>query len=155
MLYRLVPKLGIAELDIASAIAIYVSYNGNKLISQGGAMRFNHNYNHSAPFIWTDFQIEARKKFAKMYAYLKDQGLLKAISEAQLYSENQSSPMRTVLDWEVLSSIEQQRLQNLGMVQPLLYQPSPRVSTSFAYQQWLNKIMLMFPLPRNEWKSNA
>lgn len=146
---------GLAALDIASAVAIYVSFNGNKLISHGGAMRFSQKNRDSSPFSWTDFRLEAQKKFAAMHAYLKEQGLANAIREARLYTEYQSSPMRTVLSWSRLPSSVQRRLENLGMVQPLLRRPCPDLHASPEYQQWLDHIMLMFPAPRDEWKNHA
>ncbi|RAY97134.1 hypothetical protein DP187_21785 [Enterobacter cloacae] len=146
---------GMAALDIASAVAIYVSFNGNKLISHGGAMRFSQKNRDSSPFNWTIFHLEAQKKYAAMRTYLEDQGLADIICDAQLYAEYQSSPMRTVLNWPQLPKSVQRHLERLGMVQPLLSRPCIDLPASSAYQQWMDRIMLMFPAPRDEWKKHA
>jgi hypothetical protein len=147
---------GMAPLDrsIDHIHAAYLSFNGNKLVDTGGALRLSSP--GRARIRWPCFQREARRKRARLQRFLRANHLEQSITLATLYAEHQSSPMRTALDWKALPRKAQVQLLRQGMVQPLLAEPRIQGSrASDAYRQWQERVMLMFHAPRNEWKSHA
>ncbi|MDC9603482.1 hypothetical protein [Xenorhabdus griffiniae] len=136
--------------------AAYYSFNGNKLIHTGGALRLrltNRKYiSSSVRDIFTTFYITAEKKFAALREYLQSHFIEDDIHNVSLYASYQSSPYRTALNWEKCSPSLQTLLKHQGLVQPLLAKPrQKKAHSSLNYHQWCEKVMLMFNSPRVEW----
>ncbi|SAI47006.1 Uncharacterised protein [Bordetella ansorpii] len=140
--------------SLSRCCAAYVSFNGNKLIGDGGAVRLT--VAHPGVDLGLHFARVARLKRDWLQAYLQDNELTGAIQDASWGAQHHSSPMRTVLQWHRLPAAVQGRLRRLGMVQPLLENPrADHVSPSHAYQRWHAQIMLMFSSPRAGWIEHA
>ncbi|MDX8000318.1 hypothetical protein FE394_14215 [Xenorhabdus sp. Reich] len=142
--------------EIRHVHATYFSFNGNKLIRTGGALRLclagSEDTPDSVSNIFTTFYIAAEKGFNTLNGYLKSQMIEDDIHFASLYSSYQSSPYRTILHWEKCSSSLQVLLKRQGLVQPLLAEPrQKKEQTSSNYRQWCEQVMLMFSSPRVEW----
>ncbi|AYA40658.1 hypothetical protein HZS38_09715 [Xenorhabdus nematophila] len=94
--------------EIRHVHAAYFSFNGNKLIRTGGALRLcfagSKDIPSSVSEIFTTFYTAAEKGFNTLSDYLKFQMIEDDIQFASLYSYYQSSPYRTVLHWEKCSS---------------------------------------------------
>ncbi|MDC9580306.1 hypothetical protein PSI15_01725 [Xenorhabdus sp. PR6a] len=142
--------------EILHVDAAYYSFNGNKLIRTGGALRLRLTNRETIPSsvrnIFTAFYTAAEEKFAVLRDQLKCHAIEDNIHHASLYAAYQSSPYRTVLDWEKCSPSVQTLLQHQGLVQPLLAEPRQEKGLSSEnYHQWCEKVMLMFSSPRVEW----
>ncbi|WP_139838869.1 hypothetical protein [Xenorhabdus vietnamensis] len=142
--------------EILHVHAAYYSFNGNKLICTGGALRLcltdRENIPLSARDIFTAFYVAAEEKFIALRDYLKSHVIEDDIRNASLYASHQSSPYRTILNWEKCSSSLQALLKRQGLVQPLLAEPrQEKEQSSSNYHQWCEKVMLMFSSPRVEW----
>ncbi|WP_145956888.1 hypothetical protein [Xenorhabdus miraniensis] len=136
--------------------AAYYSFNGNKLIRTGGALRLRLTDKEPIPSsvrnIFTTFYTVAEEKFTVLRNHLKAHVIDDDIHNASLYASYQSSPYRTVLDWEKCSSSLQTFLKRQGLVQPLLAEPrQEKGHPSSSYHRWCEKVMLMFSSPRIEW----
>ncbi|REF28447.1 hypothetical protein BDD26_3350 [Xenorhabdus cabanillasii] len=136
--------------------AAYYSFNGNKLIRTGGALRLRLTNRKPVPAsvrnIFTAFYTAAEEKFAALRNQLKFHAIEDDIHNASLYAAYQSSPYRTVLDWEKCSPSLQTLLKHQGLIQPLLAEPRQEKGLlSSNYHQWCESIMLMFSSPRVEW----
>ncbi|BET96411.1 hypothetical protein [Xenorhabdus taiwanensis] len=136
--------------------AAYYSFNGNKLIRTGGALRLRLTSREHIPSsvrnILTTFYIAAEEKFAALREHLQSHFIEDDIHNVSLYALYQSSPYRTVLNWEKCSPSLQTLLKHQGMVQPLLAKPrQEKEHSSLNYHQWCEKVMLMFNSPRVEW----
>ncbi|MDC9593444.1 hypothetical protein [Xenorhabdus sp. IM139775] len=142
--------------EILHVHAAYYSFNGNKLIRTGGALRLHLTNRETIPSpirnIFTAFYTAAEEKFAALREHLKCHAITDDIHHASLYAAYQSSPYRTILDWEKCSPSLQILLQHQGLVQPLLAEPRQEKGLSSSnYHQWYRKVMLMFSSPRVEW----
>ncbi|MDC9588387.1 hypothetical protein PSI23_03415 [Xenorhabdus sp. XENO-10] len=142
--------------EILHVHAAYYSFNGNKLIRTGGALRLcltgRENIPLSVRNIFTDFYVTAEEKFTALKDYLKSHLIEDEIRDISLYASYQSSPYRTVLNWGKCSSSLQTLLKHQGLVQPLLTEPrQEKGRSSSSYHQWCEKVMLMFSSPRVEW----
>ncbi|KLU16248.1 MULTISPECIES: hypothetical protein [Xenorhabdus] len=136
--------------------AAYYSFNGNKLLSTGGALRLRLTNREHIPAavrnILTAFYTAAEEKFAVLRKHLQSHFIEDDIHNVSLYASYQSSPYRTVLNWEKCSPSLQTLLKHQGLVQPLLANPrQEKAYSSLNYHQWCEKVMLMFSSPRVEW----
>ncbi|PHM70202.1 hypothetical protein [Xenorhabdus kozodoii] len=142
--------------EILHVHAAYYSFNGNKLIHTGGALRLHLTGREHIPCsvrnIFTRFYGAAEEKFAALKAHLQSHCIEEDIDHASLYASYQSSPYRTVLNWQKCSPALQTLLKHQGLVQPLLAEPrQEKGHSSSNYHQWCEKVMLMFSSPRVEW----
>ncbi len=142
--------------EILNVHAAYFSFNGHKLIRTGGALRLCLTGGETIPLsvreIFTTFYHVATAQFETLENYLKSQTIENIIRTVSLYPFYQSSPYRTVLNWEKCSPDLQVRLKQQGLVQPLLAEPRQnQAHTSLNYRQWCHQVMLMFSSPRVEW----
>ncbi|CDL81701.1 hypothetical protein [Xenorhabdus szentirmaii] len=142
--------------EILHVSAAYYSFNGNKLIGTGGALRLRLTGRESVPSsvinILTIFSTAAEEKFSVLRDCLKTSAIEDDIRDVSLYVAYQSSPYRTVLNWGQCSSSLQTLLKRLGLIQPLLAEPRQEKGLSSTnYHQWCEKVMLMFSSPRVEW----
>ncbi|WP_086111314.1 hypothetical protein [Xenorhabdus beddingii] len=142
--------------EILHAHATYYSFNGNKLIRTGGALRLCLTDREPIPLsvrnIFTVFYTAADETFSALTDGLKSHAIEEEIRNASLYAPQQSSPYRTVLNWEKCSSSLQTLLKRQGWVQPLLAEPGQgKRPPSSNYHQWCKNVMLMFSSPRVEW----
>ncbi len=136
--------------------AAYYSFNGNKLIRTGGALRLRLTNKEHIPSsvrnIFTTFYTAAEEKFVALREHLQSHFIEDEVHNVSLYASYQSSPYRTVLNWEKCSPSLQTLLKHQGLVQPLLANPrQEKGHCSLNYHQWCEKVMLMFSLPRVEW----
>lgn len=132
-------------------MATYVSFNGNKLIDMGGALRMTAPMPENAS---PCFAAEARRKFDVLRHHLHVLGV-SSLAEPLGCAAYHVSPMRTVLSWPQTQALHRKRLLSGGMVQPFLAQPRQcghRMSP--AYDAWARDFMLMFHQPRPEWKTH-
>ncbi|MDR0217463.1 MAG: hypothetical protein LBI71_01015 [Enterobacteriaceae bacterium] len=136
--------------------AAYYSFNGNKLIHTGGALRFRlTNREHIPSFVRNTlavFYAAAEEKFTALKEHLQSHFIEDDIHDISLYTSYQSSPYRTVLNWALCSPSMQALLKRQGLVQPLLAEPRQEKGyCSLNYHQWRKEVMLMFSSPRVEW----
>lgn len=137
--------------DTQRVTATYVSFNGNKLIDMGGALRVAASADrHVRPC----FAAEARRKFDVLRHHLQALGIT-SLAEPMGCAAYHVSPMRTVLNWSQTQTLHRKRLSSGGMVQPF---PAESLRQGYrmssAYSAWAKDFMLMFHQPRTEWKTH-
>lgn len=147
--------------DLDYANAVYISFNGQKLINSGGALRIALKGNHSMNFSLHELQmrinialLEQKKSWQEIKSsiakYWKGdcKGLMERLHVYNRISNIRSSYHRIALHIPIESSISQLLIQD-GYGQTLHPHPQNYLwQMSFAYEELRKNTLLLFPYRR-------
>lgn len=143
--------------DLDQVKAIYLSFNGRKLINSGGALRISKSSFFSSFIPMDNLQkrvdaaLSEQKKnweetWSEIIKYLNTEDLIEKIQHFNRTSYR-SSYYRTALTYPVLSEASQWLIQE-GFAQTVHPHPQNTLKMSSAYEEWKENMILLFSQKR-------